>query len=215
MFTKQSLVGLIALLMLWSCEDVGNPIPIDETPPPEHELIWVGKVFSGGRQCTDDIYTPPDTKRLLNKAGIAVFATAIEHYAVCRACIICPTYSAMHMALIRESQLTEAEVLGFRKVRFGARYGVIGIPTLTSDSLLVRVGYGGCNRGHSFRLQYHVVADRTVEMWLHKTTPDQACEAYFEEDKAYRLPNAIRNYPNVVLLCPSGRRFVLRSIIGG
>lgn len=206
---------LILGLCFLRCEDIGTPNPIDETLPPDQELIWVGKAFSGGRQCTDDMYTPPDTKRLLNQAGIAVFATAIEHYAVCRACIICPTYSAMHMALIRESQLTEAEALGFRTIQFGARYEVIGIPTLRSDSLLVRVGYGGCNGGHSFRLQYHVVADTTVEMWLHKITPDQACLAFFEEDKAYRLPGAIRNYPNVVLLCPSGRRFVLRSTIGG
>jgi hypothetical protein len=117
MIMKRSLVGLIASLMiLWGCEDVGNPIPIDETLPPDQELIWVGKVFSGGRQCTQDVYTPPDTKRLLNEAGIAVFATWIEHYVVCRECIVCPTYAAMHSARIRKSQLGQAEALGFRTV---------------------------------------------------------------------------------------------------
>jgi hypothetical protein len=117
MFTKRSVVGLIAsLLILSSCEDIGRPILLDETPPPEAELIWVGKVFIGGRQCTDDIYVPPDTKRLLTHAGIAVFATSIEDYAVCHACIICPTYAAMHMARIRRSQLAKAEALGFRQV---------------------------------------------------------------------------------------------------
>lgn len=132
MLTKQILVGLTASLMfLWSCEDIGIPNPIDETPPPD----------------------------------------------------------------------------------FGASYGVIEtqtLPVLTSDSLFVRVAYSGCNGGHLFTLRYRVVDRTTVEIWLHKVTPDQMCEAYFEEIKGYRLPEAVRNYLNVVLLSPDGKRITLR-----
>lgn len=114
MATKGYFAVLIsALIFLLSCEDIGNPQEV--TLPPDQELIWVGKVFAGGVQCTQDQYTPPDTKTLLNQAGIAVFATSIEHYPVCGACG-CPKYAAMHSALIKDSQLAKAEALGFRRI---------------------------------------------------------------------------------------------------
>jgi hypothetical protein len=117
MSRKYAFAGIAVLLMsLWSCEDIGVTNLLDETRPPDNELVWVGKVFSGGRQCTTDMYAPPDTKRLLNQEGIAVFSTLVEPYAVCNACTICPTYSALHAARIRKTQLAQAEELGFRVV---------------------------------------------------------------------------------------------------
>ncbi|MER3525288.1 MAG: hypothetical protein C4326_14910 [Ignavibacteria bacterium] len=75
--------------------------------------MWVGNIVIGGRQCTNDVYIPPDTRQLLSEAGIVVFATSVEAYATCWACVICPTYAAMHAALIDERQLREAKALGF------------------------------------------------------------------------------------------------------
>ncbi len=119
--TRFFTVLVSAFFVSLSCEDIGN---LQETAlPPDQELIWVGKVFSGGRQCTQDVYVPPDTKRLLNAAGIAVFATSIELYAVCKACIVCPTYAAMHSARIRKSQLAQVEALGFGRIVDPAIYG--------------------------------------------------------------------------------------------
>ena len=77
MASKASFAILVAALVVsLSCEDIGNLQEV--TLPTDQELIWVGKVFSGGAQCTQDQCTPPDTKQLLNQSGIAVFATLIE-----------------------------------------------------------------------------------------------------------------------------------------
>jgi hypothetical protein len=107
------------------CDDVGSPIFLDEAPPPNVELIWVGKVFSGGRQCTNDIFTPPETKSLLNRVGIAVYTTCVELYGVHAACGY-PTYSAMHSARIRRNQLSQAEGLGFAQIEPTSVYSLYG-----------------------------------------------------------------------------------------
>lgn len=98
---------------LSGCEDLGGTRPITQH---DAELVWVGKVFSGGRQCTQDIYSPPDTKQLLIAAGIEVYATLIEPLVVCTACYVCPTYAALHAARIREEQVPLAETLGFYRI---------------------------------------------------------------------------------------------------
>ncbi len=104
-----TVVLVAAVCLLSGCDDFG----VTER---DAQLIWVGKVFVGGRQCTQEVYTPPDTKQLLSAAGIEVYATSIQHLAVCRACLICPTYAAMHLARIGERQLPPAEALGFQRV---------------------------------------------------------------------------------------------------
>lgn len=101
---------LVTAVTLLSCFDAGGPsFPNQITAG---ELVWVGKTFVGGQQCTPQEYTPPDAKALLHAAGIGVYETAIEYHAVCAACG-CPSYAAMHYALIAKSQLTVAEGLGF------------------------------------------------------------------------------------------------------
>ncbi|MEW6324451.1 MAG: hypothetical protein AB1515_03585 [Nitrospirota bacterium] len=69
--------------------------------------------YVGGKQCQPLTYTPPDTKRLLEDAGVTVLQTAIEQLMVCMACDICPAYAARHYALINAAQLPAAEQLGF------------------------------------------------------------------------------------------------------
>jgi hypothetical protein len=106
-------VGLvIVVVILSSCADRVNVPSIIE--PPAEPLVWVGKIFSGGRQCTVDTYTPPDTKRFLNAAGIGVAETRVVLLAVCAACG-CPAYAGIHYAFISESQLQQAELLGFQR----------------------------------------------------------------------------------------------------
>jgi hypothetical protein len=66
-----------ALFLLTSCSDLGSA----------PELTWVTKFFVGGKQCdTSSHYTPPDVEKILNDAGISVYATTVEHYGVCAAC---------------------------------------------------------------------------------------------------------------------------------
>ncbi len=103
---------------------------------------------------------------------------------------------------------------GEEPMSFGATYGIIRtetLPRITSDSLLVRVAYSGCSGGHSFALHHRVVDLATAEMWLTKTTSDQMCEAYFEETRAFSLPEVLRNRKHLILLTRGGGRFVLRA----
>lgn len=107
-------IGLVVsiVVLLFSC--TGQESILNIVEPPAEPLVWVGKMFSGGKQCGGQWYTPPDTKRLLNNAGIGVAETRVVLHPVCEACD-CPTYAATHYALISESQLTQAESLGFRR----------------------------------------------------------------------------------------------------
>lgn len=88
----------------FTCLDIGGP---------SEARVWVGKTFVAGQQCVPAQFTPPDTKAILNGAGIEVFDTAVEQQGVCLACIVCPSYAATHYALIAKSQLAAAQALGF------------------------------------------------------------------------------------------------------
>lgn len=80
------------------------------------DLVWVAQDFTGGQQCNPDAtFDPPDTEEDLKDADVGVFETAIEHNAVCEACIVCPSYSATHFAQIRESNLERAGELGYEE----------------------------------------------------------------------------------------------------
>jgi len=96
---------MLTPFLLASCEEPEGPGGGD--------FIWVAKFYSGGFQC-DPIsrYVPPDVRQVLGEAGIPVFDIIIEHYGVCAACG-CPTYAAMHYALINRFRLSRAERLGF------------------------------------------------------------------------------------------------------
>ena len=85
----------------------------NEVEPTEEQKLWVSHLYSGGIQCDTSVsYKPPDVVVVLGEVGIIVFDTKIEGYAVCAACG-CPTYAAMHYALIRAIDLSKANNLGF------------------------------------------------------------------------------------------------------
>ena len=77
--------------------------------------IWVAQPFSGGRQCEEDDYRPPDTRALLEAQNISVLETATQPLPVCLACGICPSYAARHYARIPVGQADAAAALGFKK----------------------------------------------------------------------------------------------------
>ena len=78
------------------------------------QLVWVSQSYVGGIQCDPTtIYTPPDVRIVLGSAGIEVYDTTIEFGLVCAACG-CPTYAAMHYALISDADLAKAQELGFQ-----------------------------------------------------------------------------------------------------
>jgi hypothetical protein len=107
----KTIISLLISLVLIGCLDTAiGPVAKEST------LVWVGHTYVGGRQCTNDNYRPPNTKHLLNAAGIAVAEIAIEHHPVCAACFICPEYAATHYALILKHQQSEAEALGYYTV---------------------------------------------------------------------------------------------------
>jgi hypothetical protein len=74
---------------------------------------WVAKFYQGGAQCDAEVYRPPDTRGLLEGAGIAVLDVAEEEYAVCAACG-CPDYAGVRYALINESDIGKAGGMGFQ-----------------------------------------------------------------------------------------------------
>jgi serine protease AprX len=74
--------------------------------------VWVGKMVTGGVQCDWETYTPPDTRAVLEGAGIEVNDVFVEGYYVVALCGA-TEYAAMHYALIGRDGLGEAEALGF------------------------------------------------------------------------------------------------------
>jgi len=77
--------------------------------------VWVGIIYQGGVQCDTTIkYSPPNVKQVLGSANIVVLESQIEGYAVCRACG-CPSYAAMHYALIYKNDVQKAKALGFQQ----------------------------------------------------------------------------------------------------
>lgn len=98
---------VLAPFLLASCEESEGPGLSD--------FIWVAKFYSGGIQCDPSSrYVPLDLTQVLGEVGIPVFDIIIEHYGVCAACG-CPTYVAMHYALINRFRLSRAELLGFEQ----------------------------------------------------------------------------------------------------
>ncbi len=108
----KTITVLLFILLVSGCQyHLPFEIPIPDLP--DEELIWVAKHYIGGKQCDpNERYSPPDVTAILNRAGIMVYDTEIAHHAVCRACG-CPTYSALHSALISRDDVRRAYRLGF------------------------------------------------------------------------------------------------------
>ena len=98
---------VILIVAFSGCKD-DNAVSTEEI-----SKIWVAQFYSGGIQCdTSSYYQPPDVTEILEDEGVTVFETQVEGYAVCAACG-CPSYAAMHYALIKEVDLEKAVELGF------------------------------------------------------------------------------------------------------
>lgn len=80
----------------------------------EPSTIWVAQKFSGGRQCSSESYTPPDTRKLLTSAGVQVYEVWVEPLNIIAVCGA-PSYAAIHYARIAEADLERARSLGFEK----------------------------------------------------------------------------------------------------
>ncbi len=110
---KKQIIPLAALLLFVSCDLLSDPGRHAEYPGEEY-VAWVEQIFSGGQQClANDGYTPPDTKKLLQSRGIAAYNTSKKHLGTCSACYICPSYAAIHYALIHIDNVEKAEEIGF------------------------------------------------------------------------------------------------------
>jgi len=104
-------VTLSAVFLLAGCQ---TALQAESSPrATTGEQLWVAARVVGGKQCELPRYTPPDTRQLLEQAGVTVFETAVEHLAVCSACG-CPDYAAIHRALINQADLDKALQLGFK-----------------------------------------------------------------------------------------------------
>ena len=101
---------LISLLFV-SCNLLSDNELVIDFPGVEH-LSWVEQTFAGGQQCYSTNIVPPNTEKLLNTRGVAVYDTYIFHLGTCGGCT-CPAYAAIHYALIRTDKLERANQIGF------------------------------------------------------------------------------------------------------
>ncbi len=109
---RNLIIPLTALLLFVSCDLLSDP-GLHAEHPGEEYVTWVEQRFWGVKQCDpEDDYTPPDTKKLLQSRGIAVFDTDKQHLGTCAACG-CPSYAAIHYALIHIDNVEMAAEIGF------------------------------------------------------------------------------------------------------
>jgi hypothetical protein len=99
-------------MLFISCDTLSDAV-LDEEYPGDEYVVWVKQTFTGGVQCVqNDNFVPPDTKKLLNSKGVAVFDTDKEYLPVCASCS-CPSYAAIHYAQIHIKKLETVKNMGF------------------------------------------------------------------------------------------------------
>lgn len=97
-------------------------------------------------------------------------------------------------------------------IDFGAEYEIVvsdEYPSLSSSELSVEVSYSGCDSNHDFALDFRSLVNQQHEAWLIKLTPDQECEAFFQEVKRFPLPAELQS-GGLILEAPN-TRLVLRE----
>ena len=97
---------------------------------------------------------------------------------------------------------------------FGYDYMILQtaeLPTISNDSLIVRIAYSGCSGGHSFVLRNRILYSTSAEIWLFKQTPDQLCDAYFEETRYFQLTDEILEAAKIVLIGPRDVRITIKE----
>lgn len=100
------------------------------------------------------------------------------------------------------------------ELSFGADYDIVVSetvkPEVSGQMLNVRVAYSGCNGGHDFELKSEVSGNGSANVWLYKITADQVCDAYFEEDLEFRLPDRLaQGVEQLYLLRPQNPPYTL------
>lgn len=96
---------------------------------------------------------------------------------------------------------------------FGYRYSLIETeeyPVISKGSLTVKVQYGGCNGDHDFMIQHRKVSPEISEVWLYKQTPDQICDALFQEIRSFKLPVEVFSSNQIYVIGPDDTRTLIR-----
>lgn len=104
----------VVLLTAAGCDALLPPLKLS-TPDPVSGQVWVVSKVTGGQQCRDTGFVPPDLAEVLEGNGIEVHEERIEPMPVCEACVVCPAYAARHFYRINGSDLSAAERLGFER----------------------------------------------------------------------------------------------------
>lgn len=97
---------------------------------------------------------------------------------------------------------------------FGSDYVILQteeLPLIKNDSLIVRIAYSGCNGEHSFVLRNRYINSSTTEIWLYKQTPDQLCDAYFEETRYFLFTDEIIEATKIVIIGPRDSRITIKE----
>jgi hypothetical protein len=103
-------------------------------------------------------------------------------------------------------------------IEFGASYQVLDgstlsqgtPPVLSGDSVSIRVAYSGCTDNHEFEFHTRILSDSRAEIWLEKTTEDQACGAFYFFDEVHRVPFSVLERDEIYLVGPNFYSFRLR-----
>ncbi len=99
-------------------------------------------------------------------------------------------------------------------ISFGAPYQIVDdaevlVPKLVGDSLRLGLAYSGCSDGHVFELRSRVLNSTRAEVWLFKIT-DEACLAFFQESRTFRVPQSALEKENILLVGPDFNSYILR-----
>lgn len=115
--TRMAVICLaIGMVVLGGCQQYRALQLIEEEAAEEQTEapVWAVRTFTGGRQCHDDNYLPPDMTELLARVDVTVLEHRVVHLPVCQACDICPEYAARHYIRIERNALPLAETLDFQ-----------------------------------------------------------------------------------------------------
>ncbi len=106
----------------------------------------------------------------------------------------------------------EAQKVREHKSRFGDAYSLVSNfspadpdywPSITNDSLSVRLVYPGGCADHEFELDSEVRRD-TAFVWLYHDADEDDCEAELQDELTLTLPSGARKASTVVMLDPDG-----------
>lgn len=100
-----------------------------------------------------------------------------------------------------------------------ARYNVFGYdysisvtepePVVNNDELTITVYYSGCDDGHAFKLEHPRTFSNNLNIWLFKTTPDEDCDASFENEFTFTIPRFVQLANTVTIEDPYGNEVQL------